>query len=111
MNLVTFACVLAAFTVSEALKQGREVHRCIVKAGLEADVSIANALVSMYVKCGSAENVCCKFDELPDPNLVSWTAMIYVQDERGEDALKLFTEMKLAGVKSNQFTSNTDRVL
>jgi len=106
MNLVTFACVLTAFASPEALEQGSQVHGHIVKAGLEADVSVANALVTMYVKCGNVEDACCVFDGLPDPNLVSWTAMIagYVQHERSEEALELFTEMKLAGLKPNQFT-------
>lgn len=106
MNLVTFACVLTAFTSPETLEQGTQVHGRIVKAGLETDVSVANALVTMYVKCGSVDDACCVFEGLPDPNLVSWTAMIagYVQHERSGEALELFSEMKLAGLKPNQFT-------
>eukprot|EP01018_Ginkgo_biloba_P022446 Gb_27176 [translate_table: standard] len=106
LNLITFASVLIAFASPEYLDQGRQVHGRLIKAGLESDVSIGNALVTMYAKCGSLEDACHVFNGLLNPNMVSWTAMIaaYVQHEHVEEALAFFIEMQDAGKKPNQFT-------
>ncbi|KAH9291214.1 hypothetical protein KI387_043595, partial [Taxus chinensis] len=105
-NLITYAGILTAFTDPVYVEQGRQVHGCIEKAGLAENVSVANALVTMYVKCGKMEDARIVFDTLPNPNMVSWTAMIagYAQHEHGKEALELFIKMQIANQNPNQFT-------
>eukprot|EP01018_Ginkgo_biloba_P002193 Gb_33328 [translate_table: standard] len=105
-NQFTFASVLPACADLVALEQGMKIHEEINRCGFQSDVYVANALVDMYAKCGSIETARQVFDKIHQRTVVSWTAMIagYAQNGRGEEALKLFGEMQLAGVKPNSNT-------
>jgi hypothetical protein len=48
----TFSIVLKAFVGLIDVKKGREVHAVVKKMDFENDVSVANALIDMYCKCG-----------------------------------------------------------
>eukprot|EP01018_Ginkgo_biloba_P026026 Gb_12004 [translate_table: standard] len=108
-NPNTFASVIPACTNSVALEQGMEIHKEIIRSGLESDVFVQSALVDMYAKCGSIEKARDVFEKMNRRDLVSWTAIIagYVQSGQCVEALKLFRQMKLAGVKPdlNTFAS------
>lgn len=97
----TFPRVLKACAGLEALHQGKEIHGDIVRRGLESDVFIRNALIDMYAKCGSLETARALFDKMPQRDIVSWNSMIagYGQSGYCDEALKLFREMFLAGMK------------
>eukprot|EP01018_Ginkgo_biloba_P003811 Gb_10356 [translate_table: standard] len=81
--------------------QGKKVHACAIRNGVDSNVFVGNCLVDMYAKCGSIENARRVFDKICDRNVVSWNAIItaYAKKGFGDDALKLFHEMKLAGFK------------
>ncbi len=51
---ITFMNILSACS-SSTLENGKKVHEHIVKSGLQDDVGVGNALISMYSKCGSNE--------------------------------------------------------
>eukprot|EP01018_Ginkgo_biloba_P025605 Gb_06568 [translate_table: standard] len=108
-NSFTFTSVLPACGNLVALEQGMEIHEEIIRTGLQSDVFVANALVDMYAKCGSIKCAREVFDKMPKQNVVSWTTMIagYAHNGHHEEALNLFREMQLAGVKSspNTFSS------
>lgn len=103
---VTFVNVLKACASSAMVKQGKQVHAYLFIRGFESDLSIANTLVDMYVKCGSIENAREVFDRMPCLDVVSWNAMIvgYAQNGYGESAIKLFEQMCHEGVKLNHVT-------
>lgn len=67
---------------------------------------VDSALVDMYAKCGSVGDARQVFDEMFQRDLVSWNSMVasYLQNGQSEEALKLFREMKLAGVKPDSYT-------
>eukprot|EP00250_Pteridium_aquilinum_P007240 c17005_g2_i1 orf=2-913(+) len=54
----------------------------------------------MYGKCGTLEDALEVFCKMPERNLVSWTSLItsYTQHDLGEEALRLFEQMLMAGV-------------
>eukprot|EP01018_Ginkgo_biloba_P001596 Gb_35886 [translate_table: standard] len=105
----TFAGVLPACANLGALEKGKELHEDIIKNGFQSDVFVSNALVDMYAKCGNVEIARNLFDNMFQRDIVSWTTMIagYAQNEQREEALKLFRQMQLAGMKpdSKTFTS------
>eukprot|EP00253_Pinus_taeda_P001283 PITA_01283 len=105
-NQVTLASVLSACAALAALQQGEEIHAYIIRFGYELDISVINALVTMYSKCGHVEDACKIFGKMPESDVVSWNAIIagYAQNGDGEKALKLFRQMLLAGMKPNEFT-------
>jgi pentatricopeptide repeat protein len=107
-NKFTFSIVLKACVGLMDVKKGREVHAVVKKMDFENDVSVANALIDMYCKCGK---VCCArrlFDRMVSRDVASWTSMIcgYCNIGKTEQALVLFERMKLEGLEPNDFTWN-----
>eukprot|EP01018_Ginkgo_biloba_P005621 Gb_23018 [translate_table: standard] len=102
----TFTSVLSACASLPDLEQGKQVHVPIIKGGLELNVFVGCALLDMYAKCGNIEDAHRLFVRMPKGDVVSWTTIIggYVQNGHGEEALKLFFQMRWEDVKPNQFT-------
>ncbi|XP_075647006.1 pentatricopeptide repeat-containing protein At1g08070, chloroplastic-like [Castanea sativa] len=77
--------------------KGQEVHSLTFKLGLQHDVFIQNALLSMYSFCGLLHSSRQVFDEIPLSvrDVVSWNSMVfgYIQGRCYWDALKMFDEM------------------
>eukprot|EP01018_Ginkgo_biloba_P007965 Gb_22613 [translate_table: standard] len=105
-NEFTFATVLSACGNLAALEQGKQLHAHIIRTGFESFLSAANSLAAMYVKCGSINDARHVFDKMVARDVVSWTAIImgYVQDGHGEEALKLYLQMRQSGMYPNEFT-------
>jgi pentatricopeptide repeat protein len=106
---VMFMSVLNACASPAVLKEGKEIHALVIRAGFEADTSCGNALVSMYSRCGSVEDAQKVFDKLPRRDAISWTAMISAcaQHGLGKEAINLFWQMEQEGVKPDKVTFNT----
>lgn len=60
----------------------------------------------MYAKSGNVGIVRQLFDKMPRRNLISGNAMIasYVRSGLGDEALRLFSRMQLAGEKPDSVT-------
>ncbi|XP_057813455.2 pentatricopeptide repeat-containing protein At4g21065 [Cryptomeria japonica] len=95
----TFVSILPACAKMGALEQGMDIHQSVIESGFLSDVVVASALVDMYAKCGNVNTARDLFDNMPQRNLISWTAMIagYAQNGFCKDAIKLFELMKHSG--------------
>ncbi|KAH9326183.1 hypothetical protein KI387_006361, partial [Taxus chinensis] len=109
LNNYTFPSVMKASAGIGAIQEGRQIHSCVIKTGFYLDVFAGSALVDMYAKCRVVEHARQVFDEMPDRNVVSWSGMItgYALNGQNEEALKLFGQALVAGVKPNDFTFST----
>ncbi|KAI4331830.1 hypothetical protein L6164_016785 [Bauhinia variegata] len=107
-NKFTFSIILKACVGLMDVNKGREVHAMVNKLDLCSDVSIANALIDMYNKCGRISYACHVFDKMVERDVGSWTSMISGFCNRGEieQALMLFERMELEGLEPNDFTWN-----
>lgn len=105
-DLFTFSSVLSVCSSLVALEQGEQVHAQTIKTGFLSDVVVGTALVNMYNKCGSIERASKAFVEMSIRTLISWTSMItgYAQNGQPQQALLLFEDMRLAGVRPNKIT-------
>ncbi|XP_024189481.1 pentatricopeptide repeat-containing protein At2g37320 [Rosa chinensis] len=105
-NDFTYASVLSACTGSGALGQGRCAHGQTIRMGFDSYVHIANALMSMYCKCGAVKDALYIFESLDGKDNVSWNSMIagYAQHGLVLQAIDLFEEMKNRGVKPDAIT-------
>eukprot|EP01018_Ginkgo_biloba_P019951 Gb_11581 [translate_table: standard] len=105
----TYGMLLQKCVNGTSLSEGMAVHLHMIKTGFETDVFVENHLVNMYAKCGCVEYARNVFDEMSKRNLVSWNAMIggYVQNDDGEEALKLFSQMQPAGMKPDHYSFST----
>ncbi|KAL0395570.1 UNVERIFIED_CONTAM: Pentatricopeptide repeat-containing protein [Sesamum calycinum] len=98
--------VLSAFTSPEFVDKGKQVHCLAIKNGLSEIVSVGNAVVTMYAKCGSLNDAVRVFELSTDKNSITWSAMItgHAQSGDGEKALVLFKEMHFRGMKPSKYT-------
>ncbi|KAH9571029.1 hypothetical protein CY35_02G072600 [Sphagnum magellanicum] len=102
----TFVPVLNACASLRALEAGRKVHEEIIQSGCEADVFVGSSLVDMYSKCGSIEDACKVFNNMPSRDVVTWNAMIlgHVKCGQGQKALELFHQMQQKSVQPTPVT-------
>ena len=63
-NAITYVSILSACASAGALEWVKEVHRHALRAGLESDVRVGNALVHMYAKSGSIDEARLVFDRM-----------------------------------------------
>ncbi|GFP93323.1 pentatricopeptide repeat-containing protein at2g33680 [Phtheirospermum japonicum] len=105
-NELTMASVLKACSGLSALEQGKQMHAHVVKNGFNLEVPIGSALSTMYAKCGSLKDGYAIFRRMPARDVVSWNAMIsgLSQNGLGLEAIELFEEMKLDGIKPDEVT-------
>ncbi|XP_020532281.1 pentatricopeptide repeat-containing protein At1g74630 [Amborella trichopoda] len=73
------------------------------KDGFSFIVPVSNALIDMYVKCGSIANMGKVFDKIQEKSLVSWACMIsaYAMHGHAKEAIRVFREMEGMGVSAN----------
>jgi pentatricopeptide repeat protein len=103
---VTLLSLLTTCSHLSVMQYCKWIHAYILRMGFESDVSVCNALMDMYAKCGNRDLSRQLFDRMPERNVVSWSAMIarYAQNGNSNEALRLFQEMQLVGVKPDLVT-------
>ena len=82
---------------TKALRNGLSLHAAAFKTGLQSDTIITNHILNLYAKCGNLTFARQVFDEMPQRNLVSWSAIISGSDQAGQHlmALDLFSKLRL----------------
>ncbi|CAJ1967507.1 unnamed protein product [Sphenostylis stenocarpa] len=106
-NAHSLSLVLSICSSMSAMSHGKQVHGYILRHGFYSQVSLGNALVTMYAKCGSLDGALRVFNAMVERDTISWNAIIsaYAQHGRGEDALSCFEEMQITpGIKPDQAT-------
>ncbi|KAI3879930.1 hypothetical protein MKW98_018169 [Papaver atlanticum] len=103
---VTMVSVLSACAHAGALELGKWIHACLEKNNLAGKISVKTALVDMYSKCGLIERALEVFEEIPNRNVVCWTAMIngLAINGLGKKAVSLFHLMVKSKVKPDEIT-------
>ncbi|CAN0897127.1 Pentatricopeptide repeat-containing protein At3g05340 [Linum grandiflorum] len=83
----------------------RMIHGLVFLSGFDNDISVGNALITSYFKCGSFHSGKLVFDEMVERNVISWTAAIsgLSQNELYEDSLTLVVEMLREGTTEPNF--------
>ncbi|KAF8041912.1 hypothetical protein BT93_A0496 [Corymbia citriodora subsp. variegata] len=87
----SFAFMLKAAANLRSLRAGIQLHCQALVHGLDNHVFVGTTMISMYGECGHAHFARQVFDEMRDPNAVSWNAII-TSSFRSED-LKLAKSM------------------
>ncbi|KAJ6694432.1 hypothetical protein OIU85_005144 [Salix viminalis] len=106
LNEFVFTSVLSALASLEFVDSGKQVHCVVVKNGVLGFVSVLNALVTMYAKCGSLNVSLMLFEMCSEKNAITWSALITGYSQAGDShkALKLFCKMHYAGFVPSEFT-------
>ncbi|XP_040993346.1 putative pentatricopeptide repeat-containing protein At1g69350, mitochondrial isoform X1 [Juglans microcarpa x Juglans regia] len=105
-NLVGFVNVLPVCAGLGDAVMASLIHCYVVKVGLDLHVTIGNAMVDAYGKCGNVKASEQVFYQMVERNEVSWNAIItsLAFTKLNEDALGIFRLMIDSGVKPNSFT-------
>ncbi|XP_028785951.1 pentatricopeptide repeat-containing protein At3g16610-like [Neltuma alba] len=105
-DVATMVCLLPACSHLAALQHGTCCHGYSIVCGFTVDISICNAIIDMYSKCGNIYTSREVFDRMPRRDIVSWNTMIigYGIHGLGTEALSLFHELKASGLKPDDVT-------
>ncbi|XP_044486213.1 pentatricopeptide repeat-containing protein At1g74630-like [Mangifera indica] len=106
-NEVSLTGVLSACAQAGAFEFGRILHGFVEKFGFNRIVSVNNALIDTYSKCGNVGMARLVLERMPeDKSVVSWTSMIagLAMHGHGEEAIQLFHEMEESGVRPDGIT-------
>ncbi|KAI3856490.1 hypothetical protein MKX03_023538 [Papaver bracteatum] len=100
------AIVLKACRCNSELNYGRLLHGYSVKTGFVNSVFVGSALLDIYAKCGCVSLGCRVFEEMPERNVVSWTAIISALGRAGhnKESLRYFVEMWKSDVECDSYT-------
>lgn len=98
-----FPSVVKACAGLPSLKVGREVHGIVCVSGYSSDSFVESSLLHMYLKCDRLRDAQKIFDELPQRDLVIWSALIAGYSRRGcvDEAKELFCRMRSLGLEPN----------
>ncbi|XP_026421110.1 putative pentatricopeptide repeat-containing protein At5g52630 [Papaver somniferum] len=105
-NHYTFSIGLSICASVRAVEEGRQLHAYIVKMEYFAYPAVGNSLLTMYSKFGMMDEVEILFKELPEKNLISWTAIItgFYRQRCFAKALRQFCHMRESGEDPNEHT-------
>ncbi|PON49396.1 DYW domain containing protein [Trema orientale] len=94
-NDVTMVGVLSACGKKVDIEFGRWLCSYIERNGIAVNLTLNNAMLDMYVKCGSVEDAKLLFDKMPEKDVVSWTTMLdgYARLGKYEEAQRVFDAM------------------
>ncbi|XP_015086542.1 pentatricopeptide repeat-containing protein At3g22690 [Solanum pennellii] len=92
---VTLLSSISASTEMNDVLLGKQCHAYVLRNGLENWDSIGNAIIDMYMKCGSQEWACRVFDQMSNKTVVSWNSLIagFMRNGDVEAAYRTFNEM------------------
>ncbi|XWS59769.1 hypothetical protein CRYUN_Cryun08bG0150000 [Craigia yunnanensis] len=98
----TFGTVIHSSTLLKDLIIGEQLHACAIKMGLSSNVFVGSASLDFYSKLSTIEEARRVFEDIHQPNVVSYTTLIsgYLKKEMFEDALVLFKVMPVKNVVS-----------
>ncbi|KAL1330587.1 hypothetical protein HN51_047830 [Arachis hypogaea] len=109
MNFQEYNTLLNECVIRRAFREGQRVHAHMIKTRYLPAVYLRTRLIVFYAKCDSLADAHRVLDEMPEQNVVSWTAMISAYSQRGYaiQALNLFVQMLRSGTEPNEFTFAT----
>ncbi|KAL5211022.1 hypothetical protein ABZP36_006645 [Zizania latifolia] len=105
-NAVMIASMLPACASMAAMKLGQEIHSYVLKNAYEGRCYVESALMDMYAKCDRLDLSHYIFSKMPSKDEVTWNSMIssFAQNGEPKEALDLFREMCMEGVKYSNVT-------
>ncbi|KAL5729413.1 hypothetical protein ACHQM5_002372 [Ranunculus cassubicifolius] len=103
---VTLVSVISACTNMGNLDAGLSVHSYIDENGFGWMISLCNALIDMYAKCGYVEGARRIFNKMERKSSITWNSMISASANHGsiDEAIGLFHTMVQSGVKPDGVT-------
>ncbi|XP_058103401.1 pentatricopeptide repeat-containing protein At2g33680-like [Magnolia sinica] len=101
-----YANLLRICAETSAISEGKSIHSRMLKTIPEPPLFLANSLANMYCKCGYVQDAHCVFDEMSQPDVISWNTMIagYFLSGFSLLAFGCFRKMLSCGVIPDRFS-------
>ncbi|CAI9110166.1 OLC1v1010145C1 [Oldenlandia corymbosa var. corymbosa] len=105
-DCVTLLCVISVCVQINNLTFSDAIFAYLIRKGFDEHVSINNALIDLYARCGDISVARRLFELLPGKDAISWSVMIngYGLHGDGQAALSLFSCMRASGMKPDGVT-------
>lgn len=105
-DAVTMTGVISASAQLGGTELANFISSYVEKNGIERNEKVLTALVDMHAKCGNMEAACRVFDEIPDPDVFSYSALItgLASHGYGIKALEIFSRMQAENVEPDHIT-------
>uniref|UniRef100_A0A7N2R6D5 Pentatricopeptide repeat-containing protein n=1 Tax=Quercus lobata TaxID=97700 RepID=A0A7N2R6D5_QUELO len=102
----TFTSVLTLCSDLPTLQFGKQTHAGVIKSGFNSFISVSNAMITMYARCGSMHSALLEFSSMSSHDIISWNSIIcgYAHHGNGEKALEMFERMRLTDTMPNHIT-------
>lgn len=99
----TFSAVLPGVAELQDLGLGMGIQCLAMKVGFHSHAYVITGLVCLYSKCGEIETARLLFEQIRQPDLVSYNAMIsgYTCNNETEFSVRLFKALLCSGEKVN----------
>lgn len=99
IDALTCSFALKACARALARSEAMQLHSQLLRFGFNADVLLQTTLLDAYAKVGDLDHAQNLFDEMPQPDIASWNALIagFAQGSRPGDAIMMFKKMKEDG--------------
>ncbi|KMT12511.1 hypothetical protein BVRB_5g104380 [Beta vulgaris subsp. vulgaris] len=103
---LTWVQMIRYCTNHNYVSHGKQLHCYVLQSGFTSNVYISTTLVSFYAKVVSLDDAHKLFDEIPQPNVVSWNAVIsgYLHSGNLWNALSLFVELNQSELRANAYS-------
>ncbi|KAK4752933.1 hypothetical protein SAY87_021731 [Trapa incisa] len=91
----TLVVIVSACSELGALSFGRSIHDSIRHGNLTSIISVSNAFINMYSKCGAVKEALATFHDMKVRNTLTWNTIILGLAKHGyaDEAMRLFTRM------------------
>ncbi|XP_038692710.1 putative pentatricopeptide repeat-containing protein At5g13230, mitochondrial [Tripterygium wilfordii] len=106
MNPFVFTAMLDLLVGMEWAELCWMLHCYICKLGHETNTFVGTALIDAYSVCGYVQSAREVFNGVANKDMVCWTGMLtcYAENDCFEEALELFSGMRVCGLKPNNYT-------
>ncbi|XP_058092704.1 putative pentatricopeptide repeat-containing protein At5g37570 [Magnolia sinica] len=105
-DAITMTGVISASAQLGGTELANFTSSYVNKNGIERNAKVLTALVDMHAKCGNMEEACRSFDEIPGPDVYSYSALItgLASHGHGIKALDIFNRMRAENVEPDNVT-------
>ncbi|KAH7569932.1 hypothetical protein JRO89_XS05G0020600 [Xanthoceras sorbifolium] len=105
-NDFTLGSVISSCANLASLEEGAQFHGHALVSGLISFITVSNALITLYGKCGSIEDSHQLFNGMNIRDEVSWTALVsgYAQFGKANETIELFERMLAHGMNPDGVT-------
>ncbi|KAL5704596.1 hypothetical protein ACHQM5_023000 [Ranunculus cassubicifolius] len=102
----TYITMLLKTFASRKTESPSQIHAQVVKCGFHMENHMMNSLITAYFNGGCCDLACKVFDEMPNKDVISWTALIngYVKNNLPMQGLNCFLKMRSSGVAVDEVT-------